>query len=56
MNITAQTILSRSCPARRANSVVSLPGSRAPLTLMASLALLAMAGIAQAAVTGLRAV
>lgn len=51
MNITTQTLLSRSFPARRANSVTLVPGSCASLTLMASLALLAMAGMAHATVT-----
>ena len=48
MNTTTQTILSRSCPAKRANFVASLPGSRAFLAVMVSLAVLAMAGIANA--------
>ena len=48
MNITAQTMLSRSGPAQRANSVASLPGSRTFLTVMVSLAVLAMAVIANA--------
>jgi hypothetical protein len=49
MNTTAQTILNRSCPAKRANSVASLLSSRAFLTVMVSLAVLAMAGMANAA-------
>lgn len=52
MNITAQTILSRSFPPKRANLATSVLGSCPPLILMASLALLAMAGIAHATVTG----
>ena len=48
MNIIAQTMLSRSFAARRVNSVTSGHGSCAFLTVMVSLAVLAMAGIANA--------
>jgi fibronectin type 3 domain-containing protein len=51
MHTTPKTILSRSGPARRANSVTLLRSPWAPVTLMAGLALLAMASIGQAAVT-----
>jgi hypothetical protein len=51
MNATAHTILRRPCPARQANSVTSLAGRRKPVTLMVSLALLALAGMVHAAVT-----
>jgi len=49
MNFTAQTILSRLLPARRANSVTLVSGSCAPLILIVSLV---MMGMAHASVTG----
>ena len=52
MNITAQTILSRSFSAKRAIFLASVPGSCAPLALMVGLVLLAMAGRARATVLG----
>ncbi len=52
MNMIAQTTLTRLFPARCANSANSLPGPCTMLTFLASLALLAMAGVAHAAVTG----
>jgi len=51
MNIIAQTLLRPTFPSRRANSVTLMQGSCAPLTLMASLVMGAMAGVGQAAVT-----
>jgi hypothetical protein len=51
MNITARTLLRHIFTARRANTVPSGSGLRVPLLLMAGLALLVMAGVADAAVS-----